>query len=856
MRILTFLLVSVLILSSCTSIKSSGHNYTPGRVDDNGCLTAINQFLNTSHDSQKKVIKGGAVEIRLADHFIRYLREIGTPELLFFVRVTIRDKVNPASVMVYDRIMQYSDGEIKRTGKGAQGGGQAMGGNLTNSIILPAMIYEGQDIDISFRVIELDQADNQRYNNLINFAATTTAAFKPEAAVAASAFQSVLNFMTSLNTDDIEFSYDISFSEEFERRNSYELNGKTYCAGLPLRSGTYPVLKTEHMNRLELPSLPENAADYITGFFGHTVGMLTSLTPWWPPYYSTVREEGWRWYEKKGSPFYADYKSTKNPYYRKDGVIEPVKKGAGHPMVFNGSKLLYRDDKKYRPYREKSYIVFTISNPPYGAILSELAKTTHNLKDFNIRTSQLSPKELHDQLNLLSNRLGKTLLLKTYKERIAAAKGSADKINAIENEYRASDEKAKIAIDNAQKEALTHFKERQEKYWSDIAKYVDPKYSLIYHPSSTDFTIKKVGAKIDRVQFQNLKGDIKTLDFTSIEKGSDLLLKNPKSGTYYFYSPNSLTPQSIKFVAVDIQSEYFQVADEKNAIWQDSVPSEYEGKKVIVLAGKDLSNVRQIMWKDTVLPILKKGVLGGNTFLILAAENSINDDSKLPLKFMLLDYSEKPLSRTIQPIKKAYEEDCYVKPAKVLLTDIGGEHQAELSELLNNKNEENFIVLNGKNAKLITKVNGDEKNIFWRGDIDKEYTLLVEDKNDKTKITINISYLNLTASDIELNIKNVYKEEFVIKTGKSILDSIEDKNNLKYLLDLLKEKNATMFIFLNGDNAELITKIKGDEKNIFWRGNIDGKHTILVEDKSGEKEITVEIKYLDLTPRVIKLNKK
>ena len=246
----------MLLCTQCAEL-SAGRQYTMAKVDaDQARLMPVTTVVHDgdgageSGDYDRPV--GTHLGIVLSGGYLRYLSAVDRPEVLIYARVKIFPKDLNGPPLIWERIYLQTEDESEQL--------------LLNEDsflprrdipILPAFRYEGQDVVVSLRIVELDQDDNERLRKLVSTAAATAASFAPQTAPTISAAQAVMNFIVANNADDIEFQYDFAISPSGETLTlpadgKYGGTKKVETVLQP-RVTTYVVVKTEHRDRLVFP---------------------------------------------------------------------------------------------------------------------------------------------------------------------------------------------------------------------------------------------------------------------------------------------------------------------------------------------------------------------------------------------------------------------------------------------------------------------------------------------------------------------------------------------------------------------------------------------------------------------------
>ncbi len=347
--------------------------------------------------------------IHLQDHFIRYTREAGKEEVLFFSRVRVIDPGQPKNpVFVYDRILAQDGDHWKEVLKGDEllagaALGEKSGGNLHGLELLPAGKLAGKKLEISLRMIELDSEDKEKMNTLIELASAVAGKAGPEAALAAPVVRDMLKVLVQANQDDAEFSYDLGLS--------FDQDGKVLGGEMP-QGASLALIKAESPERFDWPQIYE-VHKYV-----------------WGGVYQVINFPGWLnglYWDGFQSPFHADR-----------SAVEPIPAHA-HFNWEQGRLSARIGGDSQTPYADKSYMVL-------GLVNSEVKKEVYdafnwpNVSDKRAQVAELLGKMLADPqadeakvkaavaqaLNTLDEQFALYLDLKASEEEVDKAKKAVD----------------------------------------------------------------------------------------------------------------------------------------------------------------------------------------------------------------------------------------------------------------------------------------------------------------------------------------------------------------------------------------------------------------------------------------------
>ncbi|MEM1187964.1 MAG: hypothetical protein AAGI72_05545 [Pseudomonadota bacterium] len=413
-RLLRYCVFLPFAFSLISCANTAGKNYTLAKVDRAGYLTDPFEHVGNGWDEHVDSINGN-LEIRLADHFLAYLASLGQPELVIFSRATITDPSDRTKQIVFEQILLNTEDQSTYSA-GNQGGG----GTLKDVVLLPAVKYRNQDIRIELRVVELDSADNERTQSVINQAAQTGGTFKLVAGPEITAIASALNFIVANNTDDIEFSVDIGISPKTPQVQAY--NGALTDVVLQPRTGTWVIVKTELPGRLYFAGDTVSvASDSIVWALANTLKLGTlNVANWW----NKDKDQSDNYMKLFGNPLGLSSVAVTEPRVKDDkishyeGHFYTACGSVSNPLNDNVFPLVYKSGSlqveypckgtnssgeevtipRLIPFRDKSYLALTMSSPALAVDAKALASLSSKISDLNIATTQLKGAEFDKEL--------------------------------------------------------------------------------------------------------------------------------------------------------------------------------------------------------------------------------------------------------------------------------------------------------------------------------------------------------------------------------------------------------------------------------------------------------------------------
>ena len=503
--------LSLIYLTGCTAL-ASGRYYTLAKVNRQGEMIEAHRVIESSDnkDVLDKVIPNGNIAIKMNRGFVRYLEAVERPEVIMFIRATVQDPQKATPDQVWQKVYLSSEDKDAHI---------ILNKNSLipreDVFLLPPVAYSNQDILIELRIVELDKEDNQTALQFVNAAASVAAVWQPESAAVISAFQTALQFIVENNLDDIEFAYDIQISNN--ATTVVQRNNKNYDLALAPRVGTYALIKTEHIDRFNYPNSWFDATTSGARYFVAQVAKVATLGVFnWNALTYNPQED---FYLKiMGRPFGVDFESTTVPYFR-DGELFVSRDyfyyqkgsypGADEQQFFfegNGlasapSECCNIDESQASkalktPYQDHSYLAFSIISPKLGLALEQLAQISGVEEDLkaieNIRTNQLSSKEIAESLGKVTNSLKAVVihkkLLDKYRKSIENAK-NPDEVAEYEAAYQKELAKVQELLTPETKAAIgAELREKSANKIKELGGFsLNPSY--FYVNKNIDFTL-------------------------------------------------------------------------------------------------------------------------------------------------------------------------------------------------------------------------------------------------------------------------------------------------------------------------------------------------------------------------------
>ncbi|MBL8767940.1 MAG: hypothetical protein JNL94_11270 [Planctomycetes bacterium] len=357
--------------------------------------------LDTPDRFDQLIETNDCLEIRLADHFVRYLNAVGAPEVVIFTRCRIRSPDSAVPELVYDRIlMNTQDQEL------TQAGLQGAGGSLRDVVVLPAIEYKDEDILLSIRVLELDQDDNKRIGKLLQGASAVSSQLKNASAPELSAFQAVVSFLVANNPDDVEFALDIGLTTNASTTFAREADllpgmSQTATHVITPRVGMVAAIKTEGVDRFVIPQKYEQ---YLPQGILWTLANLSRLATLDLFNALPGRVDYDAYSDFFGDPLRVPSNSLIEPGFADGRLvhrtdIDALQSPTARELFVVHDRSLCTLLPGYgggvpEPFRDKSYVLLSIQSPSLGIPVQELAALSDSLEDLRIRTTQLTPEEL------------------------------------------------------------------------------------------------------------------------------------------------------------------------------------------------------------------------------------------------------------------------------------------------------------------------------------------------------------------------------------------------------------------------------------------------------------------------------
>lgn len=448
MRLLLLLVALASLLTAGCAQLTAGRSYVLAKQDRDGYLRDVHEKLNpptslreANHpaniDSWDELVINN-LEIRLSDFFIKYLQALDRPEVVIYSKVTIRDRASTDEPVVINQVVLDSEDPSAHTAAN-----QGAGGSLKNvPAILPSLRYEGQDITISLRIIEVDRDDNQRLSAILNTVGGVASSLDPSSAAAISAAQAVLSFIIANNPDDLEFAFDFGLSRNPASLSSSDLlplpGGSDWNVERDLviqpRIGRLVIIKSEHPNRAVYPT---DQIALVTDSIRWVLMKATKLATLNLFNLYNEDKEYDRYARYFGYPLmvplegleeprliagywhHVDFNPIRslNPYYRGNELTKPLR-FAGGTLGYTGSD----EPDALTSYDDKSYFALAISSPEIGVTLKEAKSLSVSLDALKLNTSQLDPETFAKRLEDLK---------KEAESWIEARKGKASISKAV-----------------------------------------------------------------------------------------------------------------------------------------------------------------------------------------------------------------------------------------------------------------------------------------------------------------------------------------------------------------------------------------------------------------------------------------
>lgn len=512
---------AVLMLSGCSTL-SAGKKYTLAKVDREMKLIEPRRVIyqEGQPDGLDKPLT--TFGIKLNSGYLRYLESVGRPEVAIFAQVRLVSGESNEEDMIWQKV--YLNSEDRKRDRDMVMNKDSFF-PWDDIILMPPIVYDGQDILVSIRILELDQEDNARWSTIVNSAATAAVEFRPEYAVGFSAFQTALTFLIKNNPDDIEFQYDFVissgdganpakynpsayFAPRVERPRRGNPRGKglapakeqeiPYDAFLIPRQATYAVIKSEHRDRWNLPSNWLDLAQEGTRFaVAKTLKIATLDILNWP---LGIRKAGGDHTDLKspqadiyqrlfGCPLAVEGVACREPAFdasspqRELVALRPAHGGFGSRLWqfhMAGSNLQISKGRRTPKsegggetmlFKDQGYLVFTVYPSDNGVDVGELREAYANNKmelELAKRTTQLSPVEFQEQLTSVTQcfvALGRYSRAKRdYKRALKSASQPADKKSAEEAFMKKVEELKKLLPQNlgtSLEAGATHFIQEQ-----------------------------------------------------------------------------------------------------------------------------------------------------------------------------------------------------------------------------------------------------------------------------------------------------------------------------------------------------------------------------------------------------------
>lgn len=411
------LLISILTLGGCNTL-SSGRHYVLAKADGSRRLVEPKTILLPETEVERlqwkntrglldEVNPSGNIGVILNGGFLRYLESVERPEVAIFCRARIRPVNEADETLLWEKV--YLNSELEN---------EHMVMNKDTRLsrldipILPPIVYEGQDIFISLRVVEMDREDNAAAVQLVQTAAAAGAQFRPEAATGITVAQAALTFLIQNNADDIEFQFDFALSESGTGMNLWENNTK-FDAVMQPRVGTYAVIKTEHPKRWNIPSdYPTLLAEGVR-YAGATIVRIATLNifansnTWSNDSGSYVDPDEDNYLKFFGNPLTIDWAAWTPPIFSDKRLISNAWADYEFGLESNDLVMLPTVENQEKEwFRDQGFLIFSVVPAKNGVdvrMLQEQASQNKVIEKLELKTGRLSTEDRTELLGAITN---------------------------------------------------------------------------------------------------------------------------------------------------------------------------------------------------------------------------------------------------------------------------------------------------------------------------------------------------------------------------------------------------------------------------------------------------------------------
>jgi hypothetical protein len=452
----------LLALLGCTTL-SSGSKYTLAKVGRDRRLLVEPKLVDRSPSAQGTENESdryipNTFGIKLNGGYLRYLDAVEHPEVAIFAQVKMMGKSGTSDeTMVWEKVFLSSEDRSQYV---------TMNKDcylpLHDIPLLPPFAYNGEEIVVIIRVIELDRSDNKAAIQLIQTAAAAGAQFRPDVAAEISVFQSVLSFFIKNNQDDIEYQWDFAISKDGAPVAYRDDDGNEKKCDMVFQPvfAQYAVIKTEHPGRICYPDrwidMPQTSIRYVLAqtFKWGTLDIVD-----WPVWHQKKEEQDVRdfYLSLFGDPFTVSKRSTVPPRFDENGYLYARDTGVlgseERVLQVRGDELAIvpaKSDETSSPvltydgsdlYRDQSYLLFSIyPTSRTGRNMSDLKgiEISKKVADLRIDTVGMTDSEFAQELASVTKSVTgwatKERIRAQYRSKIDTAETSSE-VAAITDEY-------------------------------------------------------------------------------------------------------------------------------------------------------------------------------------------------------------------------------------------------------------------------------------------------------------------------------------------------------------------------------------------------------------------------------------
>jgi hypothetical protein len=238
--ILTVLCASIMT-TGCAQWTITGQN-TVWKVDEtpssgNGLqYDLVGIYSNPSNGTipDRRILdKTDVVTISLKNLYLKYINDIYNFDVIVYAEVY--DVVDERKVL--RRIAFHRENQSPTSYL-----------NIAGNLLYGPIHFTGFPITVKLSVLELDKKDNELFTDFLKVVSSTASAAQPQYGPGIEIAASIMQYVISLNEDDLELSQEITFFPTSDTEQSYYSGNASLVA--PLQTGDFVIVKKEDKDRV------------------------------------------------------------------------------------------------------------------------------------------------------------------------------------------------------------------------------------------------------------------------------------------------------------------------------------------------------------------------------------------------------------------------------------------------------------------------------------------------------------------------------------------------------------------------------------------------------------------------------